>query len=93
LFEKAKAPATPIKKEIKQEKSSSSSTKSKARGLSQKERELLEYLKDDPSMKQIVLQKILYKQIKNSDYDTVSSASSSSPPKLEDLQDSRAYEL
>uniref|UniRef100_A0A7C8YVC5 Uncharacterized protein n=2 Tax=Opuntia streptacantha TaxID=393608 RepID=A0A7C8YVC5_OPUST len=80
LFEKAKAPATPSNKDVKQEKSSSSSTKNKSRGLSQKERDLLEYLKDDPSMKQIVLQKILNKQI-NSDDETVSSAASSSPPK------------
>jgi len=93
LFEKAKAPVTPSKKEVKQEKSSSSSTKSKAQGLSQKERDLLEYLKDDSSMKQIVLQKILDKQ-KNSDDDTVSSASSSAPPKDEDFQDSQdPYEL
>jgi len=93
LFDEAQAPITPIKKESKQEKSSSSSTKSKARGLSQKERDLLEYLKDDPSMKQIVLQKILDKQT-NVDDDTVSSASSSSPPKPEDFQDSQdPYEL
>jgi len=39
------APATPTKKE-----SSSSSTKSKAKGLSQKECNLLEYSKDDPNM-------------------------------------------
>ena len=46
LFEKTKlAPATPTKKE-----SSSSSTKTKAKELSQKEKELLEYLKDDPDM-------------------------------------------
>jgi len=36
--------------------------KTKAKGLSQKERDLLDYLKDDPGMKQIVLQKILNKQ-------------------------------
>ena len=72
LFEtsKAIALATPIKRE-KKEQSSSSSTKFKAKGLSQKERDLLEYLKDDPSMKQIVLQKILDKQ-GNSDDETVS---------------------
>jgi len=93
LFDKAKAPTTPIKREVKQEKSSSSSTKSKASGLSQKERDLLEYLKDDPSMKQIVLQKILDKQT-NTDDDTVSLTSSSSPPKPEDFQDSQdRYEL
>jgi len=38
-------PPTPTKKE-----SSSSSTKSKAKSLSQKERDLLEYLNDDPNM-------------------------------------------
>jgi len=91
LFEKSSkmAPVTPTKKE----KSSSSSTKTKARGLSLKEKDLLEYLKDDPNMKQIVLQKILDKQ-GDSDDDTVSSAASSSPPKPEDLQDSQdPYEL
>ena len=62
------APLTPTKKE----KSSSSSTKTKARGLSQREKDLLEYLKDDSNMKQIVLQKILDKQ-GDSDNDTVSS--------------------
>ena len=93
MFDKAKEPTTPIKREVKQERSSSSSTKSTARGLSQNERDLLEYLKDDPSMKQIVLQKILDKQTKSDD-DTISSASSSSPPKPEDFQDSQdPYEL
>jgi len=93
LFEKAQAPATPSKKEVKQENSSSSSTKTKNKGLSQKEHDLLEYLKDDPAMKQIVLQKILDKQT-NSDDETVSSAASSSSPKPEDFQDSQdPYEL
>jgi len=94
LFVKSKvAPTTPTKKEVKREKSSSSSTKTKAKGLSQKERDLLEYLKDDPSMKQIVLQKILDKQ-GDFDDDTISSAASSSPPKPENLQDSQdPYEL
>ena len=50
--------------------------------------DLLEYLKDDPGMKQIGLQKILDKQV-DSDDDTVSLAASSSPPKPEDLQDSQ----
>ena len=88
MFDKAKAPLTPSKKEVKTEQSSSSSTKSKAKGLSQKERDLLEYLKDDPNMKQIVLQKILDKQ-GHSDDETASSASSSSPQKFEDFQDSQ----
>jgi len=94
LFEKSKAiaPATPVKKE-KKEQSSLSSTKTKAKGLSQNERDLLEYLKDDPSMKQIVLQKILDKQGNSDDDETVSSAASS-PPKPEDFQDSQdPYEL
>jgi len=93
LFEKSKlAPVTPTKKD-KKEKSSSSSLKTKAKGLSQKERDLLEYLKDDPSMKQIVLQKILDKQGDSND-DTVSLAASSSLPKPEDLQDSQdPYDL
>jgi len=78
---------------VKREKSSSSYTKTKAKGLSQKERDLLEYLRDDPSMKQIVLQKILDKQGDSND-ETASSAASSSPPKSEDLQDSQdPYEL
>ena len=76
-----------IKEGSKNGKSSSSSTKTKAKGLSQKERDLLDYLKDDPDMKQIVLQKILNKQ-GDSDDETVSSAASSSPPKPEDFQDS-----
>ena len=88
MFDKAKAPLTPSKKEVKTDQSSSSSTKSKAKGLSQKERDLLEYLKDDPNMKQIILQKILDKQ-SNSDDETASSASSSSPQKFEDFQDSQ----
>jgi len=94
LFEQTKvAPATPAQKETKKEHSSSSATKPKNKGLSQKERDLLEYLKDDPGMKQIVLQKILDKQT-NSDEDTVSSAASSSPPKPEDFQESQdPYDL
>jgi len=68
------APATPTKKE-----SSSSSTKSKTKGLSQKERDLLEYLKDYPNMRQIVLQKILDKKGDSDDDETISSAALSSP--------------
>uniref|UniRef100_A0A7C8Z3P8 Uncharacterized protein n=1 Tax=Opuntia streptacantha TaxID=393608 RepID=A0A7C8Z3P8_OPUST len=67
-------PSTPTKKE-----SSSSSTKTKAKGFLQKERDLLEYLKDDPSMRQIVLQKILDKKGEFDDDETLSSATSSSP--------------
>jgi len=87
LFEKSKlAPPTPTKKE-----SSSSSSKIKAKGLSQKERELLEYLKDDPNMRQVVSQKILDKQGDSDDDTTVSSAVSSSSPKPGDpcLQNSQ----
>ena len=81
------APVTPTKKD-KKEKSYSSSSKTKTEGLSQKERDLLEYLKDDPGMKQIALQKILDKQ-GDSDDDTVSSVASSTPPKPEDPQDAQ----
>jgi len=84
------APATPTKKE-----SSSSSTKFKTKGLSQKEKDLVEYLKDDPGTRQIVLQKILDKKGDSHDDETVSSAASSSPrlgdPCLQDSQD--PYEL
>ena len=80
------APATPTKKE-----SPSSSTKSKAKGLSKKERDLLEYLKDDPNMRQIVLQKVLDKKGDSDDDETISSAASSSPkpgnPCFQDSQD------
>jgi len=61
---------TPTKKE-----SSSSSTKSKTKGLSQKERGPIEYLKDDPGMRHIVLQKILDKK-GDSDDEIISSAAS-----------------
>jgi len=93
LFEKPQiAPATPTKKE--KSSSSSSKTKVKGKGLSQKEKDLLAYLKDDPDMKQIVLQKILDKQGDSDDDDTVSSTASSAPPKPDDLQDSQdPYEL
>ena len=52
---------------------SPSSSKSKNKGLSQKEREVLEYLKDDPDMRQIFLQKILDKA--SSDDEASSTAS------------------
>jgi len=92
IFEKSKAiaPATPSKME-KKEHSSSSSTKTKTKGLSQKEKDLLAFFKNDPEMQQAVLQKILYA---NSDDDTASLAASSSPPKPKDFQDSQdSYEL
>ena len=54
-FESKVGPSTPVKKE------SPASSKSRNKGLSQKEREVLEYLKDDPEMRQIFLQKILDK--------------------------------
>ena len=48
----------------------------RAKGLSQKEKDILEFLKDDPQMRQIFLQKILDKEA-DSDEDTASSAASS----------------
>ena len=75
-------PSTPQKKE-----SSSSSTKAKRKGLSQKEKEVLEYLKDDPAMRQIFLQKILDKA---DDSDDASSTASNHKNKPDDLyQDSQ----
>jgi len=75
-------PSTPQKKE-----SSSSSTKAKQKGLSQKEKEVLEYLKDDPAMRQIFLQKILDKA---DDSDDASSTASNPKNKIDDLyQDSQ----
>jgi len=93
LFDKPQiALATPTKKE--KISLSSSKTKAKGKGLSQKEKELLAYLKDDPNMKQLVLQKILDKQGDSDDDDTISLAASSTPPKPEDFQDSQdPYEL
>lgn len=38
---------------------SSTSTKSKSEGLTQKQRDILKALKDDPAMRQIFLQKLL----------------------------------
>jgi len=87
-FEKPQiAPSTPTKKE--KSSSSSSKTKEKGKGLSQKEKDLLAYLTDDPDIKKIVLQKILDKQGGSDDDDTVSSAASSASPKPDDLQDSQ----
>jgi len=80
------APATPTKKE-----SPSSSTKSKAKELSKEEQDLLEYLKNDPNMRQIVLQKILDRKGDSDDDETITSAASSSPklgdPCFQDFQD------
>ena len=60
-FESKVGPSTPVKKE------SPASSKSRNKGLSQKEREVLEYLKDDPEMRQIFLQKILDKASSDDD--------------------------
>jgi len=61
--------------------------------LSQKEKELLEFFKNDPDMRQAVLQKILDKK-EDSDDDTMSFAASSFSPRPEDFQDSQdPYEL
>ena len=73
--------STPTKMEV-----SSSSTKSKSKGLTQKQRDILEVLKDDPAIRQIFLQKLL----DNDDSDDISSsAESATKPKIEDPQDSQ----
>ena len=61
-------------------KSPSTSTKVRARGLSQKAKDILEFLKDDPHMRQIVLQKIINKK-DDSDDDEVSTRASNTKPK------------
>jgi len=76
-------PSTPIKKE-----SPSLSTKAKHKGLTQKEKDVLEYLKDDPPMRQIFLQKILAKT-DDSDDDEVSSTASNNARRNDIYQDSQ----
>ena len=76
-------PSTPQKKE-----SPSTSTEARAQGLSQKEKDILEFLKDDPPMLQIFLQKILDKKDDSED-DEVSSTASNTKPKNDIYQDSQ----
>ena len=71
-------PSTPRKKE-----SPSSSAKAKRKGLSQKEKEVLEYIKDDSPIRQIFLQKIVDKA-DDSDNDDVSSTASNNDNKNKD---------
>ena len=79
-------PSTPTKMEV-----SSSSTKSKSKGLTQKQRDILEVLKDDPAIRQIFLQNLLDNDVTD---DNSSSAKSATEPKIEDLQDSQdPYDL
>ena len=76
-------PSTPIKKE-----SPSLSTKAKNKGLTQKEKDVLEYLKDDPPMRQIFLQKILAKADDSED-DEASSTASNNARRNDIYQDSQ----
>ena len=82
-FEKKEVlgPSTPMKTN-----SPTTSTKARAKGLSQKENKILELLKDDPNIRQIFLQKIL-DRADNLDDKTVGSTSSSTKPKQDDYQD------
>ena len=84
-------PSTPQKND-----SPTTSTKARAKGLSQKEKDILELLKDDPHMRQIFLQKILDKT-NDSDDENISSAASSAKPqpqRQDDYQDSQdLYDL
>ena len=90
-FEKKKevlGPSTPMKTN-----SPTTSTKACVKGLWQKEKEILELLKDDPNMRQIFSQKILDKA-DNSDDEIVNSIASSTKPKQDDYQDSHdPYDL
>jgi len=76
--EGATGPSIPIKRE-----SPTPSTKARVKGLSQKEREILELLKDDPGIRHIFLLKILDKT-NDSDDETVSSAASFTKPNPQD---------
>ena len=72
-------------------KVSSSSTKSKCKGLTQKQRDILEVLKDDPAIRQIFFEKLLDNDVAD---DNSSSAESATKPIIEDLQDSQdPYDL
>jgi len=86
-FEKKKEVATGPSTSIKRD-SPTTSTKAKAKGLSQKEREILELVKDDPNMMQIFHQKTLDKT-DDSDNETVSCTASSTKLKHQDYQDSQ----
>ena len=68
-------------------KSPSTSTKARAKGLSQEEKDILVFLKDDPHMRQIFLQKIIAK-MDDSDDDEVSPTSPNAKPKNDIYQDS-----
>ena len=70
---------------------SSSSTKSKSKGLTLKQRDILGVLKDDPAIRQIFLQNLLDNDVTD---DNSSSAESATKPRIEDLQDSQGpYDL
>ena len=69
----------------------SSSTKSKSKGLTLKQRDILGVLKDDPAIRQIFLQNLLDNDVAE---DNSSSAESTTKPRIEDLQDSQdPYDL
>jgi hypothetical protein len=76
-------PSTPQKKK----ESPDSSSRRKNKGLSQKEKDVLEFLKDDPAMRQIFLQKILDKA--NDSDDEVSSTASNVKQNDDMYQDSQ----
>ena len=93
-FEKQKeaiGPSTPQKNA-----SPTTLTKARVKGSSQKEKEILELLKDDSNMQQIFLQKIL-NRTDDSDDETIDSATSFTKPqpqKHDDYQDSQdPYDL
>lgn len=65
---------------IAKEDSPASSTKACDKGLSQKEREILEVLKEDPVMRQKFLQHILDKKDDSDDEPTSSAGSSTNKP-------------
>ena len=69
--------------------SSSSSTKTQSKGLSQKEQDIVELLKDDPAMRQVFLQKIMDNKDDDDDDEPTSSVGSSTKLGPCDYQDSQ----
>ena len=79
-FEAQTGPSTP------QKKKESPASSSKNKGLSQKEKDVLEFLKDDPEMRKIFPQKILDKA---NDFDDDASSTASNNKKHNMYQDSQ----
>jgi len=82
-FEKKEFATGPSK--LVKSDSPSSSTKAWSNGLTQKERAILELLKDDPAMRLVFLQKIVDKKGNDWEDEIASSTGSCTKPNLCDL--------